>query len=150
MRINYLIHLLVKKIVSDMSDSQIKLMQNWLNALSNALFAFRSEAKREPLSFIEKYQKDAFETVDKNVSFCSTFSDRKLRIFRLSIDIARKSGEDFIEDTKTFSLRANEKQAERLLRGTGGKHRRVPGAFTNENTPNRSSFGIEIVDFKDS
>ena len=133
-----------------MSDSQIKLMQNWLSALSNALFAFRSEAQRKPLSFIEKYQKNVFETVDKNVSFCSTFSDRKLRIFRLSISLPRKPSEDFIEDTKIFRLRANEKNAETFLRHTGGKGSHLPAKFANANTPDRSSFGIEIMDFKDS
>ena len=149
MLINKLIIFFLKKIVKDMSDSQIKLMQNWLSALSNALFALRSEAKHKTLSFEETDAKSVFEKVDKNVRFWST-CDEKLRLCSFSIELPRKPGEDFIETTRCFRLFPNAKSDETFLRPTGRKEHRIPDAFTNAVTHYHSTFGIEIIDLKDS
>lgn len=150
MRINKLIIYFIKKIVKDMSDSQIKLLQTWLCALSNALFALRSEAKQESLSFRDSYRHSVFEQVDKNVSFWSTYNET-LRLCRFSIELPRKPGEDFVDITRFVRVYSNAKKIdEPFLCPTGAKGRSVSAEFTNENTPNHSSFGIEIIDFKDS
>lgn len=149
MRSNNLIILFVKNIIRSMSDSQIKLLQNWLYALSDALFAFRSEAKGEPLSFRQQHKKDIFDAVDEKVHFRHTFSNETSGFPGFSIEMPRKPGEDFIEETKYFRFKKNENGAYTVLHPAGGSGRRTPAEFENSDTPNHSSFGIKIINYAD-
>lgn len=149
MRSNNLIILFVKKIIRNMSDSQIKLLQSWLYALSDALFALRSEAKSEPLSFRQQHKKDMFDAVDEKVHFRHTFSNETSGFPGFSIEMPRKPGEDFIEETRYFRFKKNENGSYTVLYPTGISSWCTPAEFENSDTPNHSSFGIKIINYED-
>lgn len=65
--LNKIIISFLKEIIRPFSDSQIRLLQDWLIALSQALFALRSEARNNSLSSDEIASKHRFNEIDKDV-----------------------------------------------------------------------------------
>lgn len=147
MKINNVIPLFVKQIIRHMSDSQIKLLQNWLFALGDALFALRAEAKSEPLGFIQQHKKDKFEWANENVHFCYD-KNSSPSIPGYFVKLPRKQGEDFVEATNYFRLRKDENGFYTLLY-TGVNAEHLAASFANDDTPNHSSFGIKIINIED-
>lgn len=64
---NQIIISFLKEIIKPFSDLQIRLLQDWLIALSQALFALRSEAQNKTLSSDEKAAKRRFDQIDKDI-----------------------------------------------------------------------------------
>lgn len=65
--LNQIVIFFLQEIIKPFSDSQIRMLQDWLIALSNALFALRSEAQSKPLSDAEREARTRFDSIDKDV-----------------------------------------------------------------------------------
>lgn len=65
--LNQIIISFLKEIIKPFSDSQIRVLQDWLIALSQALFALRSESQSKTLSSDEVAAKHRFDQINKDV-----------------------------------------------------------------------------------
>ena len=66
-RLNSFLLKCLEHILRPMGDHQIRLLQNWLIALSNALFALRSKGRKESLLTSEEEAYNHLQSLDKNI-----------------------------------------------------------------------------------
>ena len=139
---NFLLECL-EQILIPMGDQQIRLIQNWLIALSRALFALRSKGRKVPLLTSEEEAYEHLKTLDEDMNICTSEYGNPLRV-HINVPLLPKTFPSQDTDRTTiYRFPFNDQEKSQFI------IKQVGIASVNRREAKSTTSGINIVNFFD-